>query len=251
LALILFRAWIINAGLRAISSRREYTKKIERATASDDSGRKKSNYTHSYFVSRLEEAILALRPLFANSSASNSSELGSQSGDNIEVLINCFEALHLEEPTEQPDEKERTPVESTGPVYDVELSKDEKDVTAEKHFALFCLFQDLARLRKFVQDLWSDYASDRVDLITASVATNASFQIAARKCFLMFYASSIDKVLTSSQERRMNCLQRFRTQKTIRQYLMLGGKDRAEKALTRQKWTAKLRGGFWTRLVIS
>ena len=220
-ALTLFRTWIIQAGLRAISSRKRCTTYFESITASDDSDTKHSNYTHSYYVSLLEEAILALQPRFAVSSGSISSKAHSQSDDNFEVLVNRFEALDLEESAEQPDGEEQVPVESNGLVYEVETPKDDKGVKAEKLFAIFCLFDDLARLRKFVQDLWIDYAIGRVDLITASVTTNASFEIAARKCVLMLYASSTYKVLTSSQEHKLNCLQRFRIPKTIRRYLLI------------------------------
>ena len=220
-ALTLFRTWIIQAGLRAISSRKRCTTYFESITASDDSDTKHSNYTHSYYVSLLEEVILALQPRFAVSSGSISSKAHSQSDDNFEVLVNRFEALDLEESAEQPDGEEQVPVESNGLVYEVETPKDDKGVKAEKLFAIFCLFDDLARLRKFVQDLWIDYAIGRVDLITASVTTNASFEIAARKCVLMLYASSTYKVLTSSQEHKLNCLQRFRIPKTIRRYLLI------------------------------
>jgi hypothetical protein len=183
--LTLFRTWIIQAGLRAISSRKRCTMYFESITAFDDSDTKQSNYTHSYYVSLLEEAILALQPRFAVSSGSISSKSYSQSDDNFEVLVNRFEALDLEESTEQPDGDQQVPVESAGPVYGVETPKDDKAVKAERLFAIFCLFDDLERLRKSAQDLWIDYAIGRVDLITASVTTNASFEIAARKCVLM------------------------------------------------------------------
>ena len=100
--------------------------------------------------------------------------------------------MDLEESIEQPDGEQQAPVESTGSVYQVEAIKDDKDAKAEQLFAIFCLFDDFARLRKFILDLWIDYALGRVDLITASVTTNSAFQVAARKCFLVFYATSIN-----------------------------------------------------------
>jgi hypothetical protein len=50
----------------------------------------------------------------------------------------------------------------------------------ELHFAIHCFFDDLNRLRDFLDELWSDYKNGRVDLITASVTTNTAIDLVHR-----------------------------------------------------------------------
>jgi hypothetical protein len=47
-------------------------------------------------------------------------------------------------------------------------------------FAIYCLFDDLNRLRHYISNLWIQYKTNRLDLIAASFATNTAIQLAVR-----------------------------------------------------------------------
>ena len=101
-------------------------------------------------------------------------------GYSIEDLENKFAALDVEEPIERSDDAQLTNSKTPEPFYELELPKNKENAEAEKLFALFCLFDDFQSLRTFVMELWTGYGAGRVDLITASVSTNAAFQLALR-----------------------------------------------------------------------
>lgn len=48
------------------------------------------------------------------------------------------------------------------------------------YFATYCFFDDLDRLRDFLQDLWSSYKARKLSLITASVTTNTAIELVHR-----------------------------------------------------------------------
>lgn len=55
------------------------------------------------------------------------------------------------------------------------LKEDEK--AEDPYFVLMCLLNDLKEMRQYIKELWQDYKEGRVDLATASLTTNASFDI--------------------------------------------------------------------------
>ena len=79
------------------------------------------------------------------------------------------------------------------PLYEIRApQKNGKD--EEKLSAIFCLFDDLARLRLFVLSLWKQFKQRNIDLITASLTTNTAFQLAIR---------AQDEILIDFQLRQM------------------------------------------------
>jgi hypothetical protein len=133
----------------------------------------------------MEEVIMALQPCFALSAGADKTEAASKktTGYTIEDLENRFAALEVEEltePTELSEDAQPATPGAPEPIYQLETPKDKANAEAEKLFALFCLFDDLQNLRKFLVELWTGYGASRVDLITASVTTNAAFQLAVR-----------------------------------------------------------------------
>ena len=55
------------------------------------------------------------------------------------------------------------------------------EVTDEElFFALFCLFDDLDKLRSSLMELWRQYKARRVDLMTVSVTTNTAINLVRR-----------------------------------------------------------------------
>ena len=130
----------------------------------------------------MEDVLLALQPRFAVSTGSanedvQASDTSKSASDRLETLENRFATLDVEMPAEQLDEETlSTP---TKPVYKLE-PETKADIDEDRLFAMFCLFDDLARLRHFLLDLWMDYLLDKNDLITTAVTTNTAFQLAIR-----------------------------------------------------------------------
>jgi hypothetical protein len=130
----------------------------------------------------MEDVLLALQSRFVMSSGSAKEDSQSEdalksASDLLEGWESRFAALDVEESTENLDEE--TPSAPAKPIY--ELAPETKaDTNEEKLFAMFCLFDDLARLRKFLLDLWTDYLLEKNDLIATAVTTNTAFQLAIR-----------------------------------------------------------------------
>ncbi|TVY18008.1 hypothetical protein LARI1_G007450 [Lachnellula arida] len=168
---------IIRAGLRAVSARKrcaEYYKNNEAA---------QSNHSHSYFISLMEQVMKALQPRFATTNAESATkpEDSRPTQDIFEHLENRFAVLDVEEPSEQDDVGATTAVPNVSqPVYRLETPENSQDVEEEKTFAIFCLFDDLWRLRDYVAELWLDYKNGEIDLVTAAITTNTAFQLAIR-----------------------------------------------------------------------
>ena len=47
-------------------------------------------------------------------------------------------------------------------------------------FAIFCFLDDLHRLENYVLSLWESYHAGKMDLVTVSIATNTSFELATQ-----------------------------------------------------------------------
>jgi hypothetical protein len=171
----------MRAGLRAVSARKRCAGYFKSKTDSRDSQATQANRGHSYFISLMEEVIMALQPCFALSAGINPGEPDPKiSSYNIEDLENRFASLEVEEPMETSDDAQPATAGLPKPTYKVETPKDKESVEAEKFFALFCLFDDLQSLRTLLEKLWVEYSLGKVDLITASVTTNAAFQLSVR-----------------------------------------------------------------------
>jgi hypothetical protein len=143
------------------------------------------NHGHSHFILLMEEVVMALQPHFATSAGIESREAYlTPSTSAMEALENRFATLEVEELAESDGENTAgqipSPPESQLLIYEIEPAKEKKDVEQDELFAIFCLFDDLDRLRSYVQDLWVNYKQQKIDLITASVTTNTAFQLAIR-----------------------------------------------------------------------
>ena len=173
---------VMRAGFRAVSARKKCAGYFKNNTDPRDAKTARANQGHSYFISLMEEVIMALQPCFALSAGAEQTAKpdSKTTGYSIEDLENKFVALEVEEPIERSDDAQ--PIISKAPetFYELELPQSKENAEAEKLFALFCLFDDFQNLRTFVMELWTGYGAGRVDLITASVTTNAAFQLALR-----------------------------------------------------------------------
>ncbi|KAG0647254.1 hypothetical protein D0Z07_7314 [Hyphodiscus hymeniophilus] len=170
---------IIQAGLRAIVARKRCAAYFRGVAGSSSDSR--DNVRHSYFIDLMEDALLALQPRFATIAGSSGAtpqplDESGPTSSRLEDLENRFVALDIEEPADEPDEATTA---RKKPIYEIEPTTKTYG-QQEKLFAFFCLFDDLSRLREFLIELWKDYLSDNIDLITAAATTNTAFQLAAR-----------------------------------------------------------------------
>jgi hypothetical protein len=53
------------------------------------------------------------------------------------------------------------------------LREDDED----PYFVLMCLLSDLKAMREYIKEVWQEYKDGKVDLVTASLTTNATFDI--------------------------------------------------------------------------
>ncbi|TVY87900.1 hypothetical protein LAWI1_G008034 [Lachnellula willkommii] len=172
---------IIRAGLRAVSARKRCAEYYKSQTPDNEAA--KSNHSHSYFISLMEQVMKALQPRFGTTNAESATKPADlrPTQDIFEYLENRFAVLDVEEPSEQEDVGATTAVPKVSqPVYRLESFENGQDVEEEKLFAIFCLFDDLWRLREYVAELWLDYKNGELDLVTAAITTNTAFQLAIR-----------------------------------------------------------------------
>ena len=121
---------------------------------------------------------MTLQPIFAVSAGIDTK---SNSANDLETLENRFSALEVEEPAETQDGVTTIALRTVAqPAYELESPKIMKDREQEKLFALFCLFDDYARLRTYIAGLWIKYKLGQVDFVTASVVSNTAIQLAIR-----------------------------------------------------------------------
>jgi hypothetical protein len=67
------------------------------------------------------------------------------------------------------------------PTPAVEIYELESDDTYERIFDVYCFFEDLHRLQDFLNETWRQYKRGEIDLLTASLTTNAAFDIIRRE----------------------------------------------------------------------
>lgn len=59
--------------------------------------------------------------------------------------------------------------------YSIQYTKDDKE---DKLIAIFCLYEDLDNMRKFVSELWKGYRYNQKDPVNISITTQAAFEMA-------------------------------------------------------------------------
>ncbi|KAE9369320.1 hypothetical protein N431DRAFT_413162 [Stipitochalara longipes BDJ] len=181
--LITVPSYIMRAALRAISARKRCNVYFRSKTDGDDSAEEK-NQSHSYFISLIEEVVMALQPRFATSAGAKNEELVSTPTIiDLEDLENRFAALEVEElagSDSEIAEVQAVPSPTSEVICKVEPSREREYLEQEKLFAIFCLFDDLDRLRSYISNLWVEFKEEKIDIITASVTTNTAIQLAIR-----------------------------------------------------------------------
>lgn len=193
---------VVRLGTRALSARKRCTAwfKDQMETNPNTS---RSNHQHSYFIDLFEELLVILQPLYEvgptsepkpEEAPASSSKLTSTTQGPI-PLENFFMALEVEDLEDEAETDEQTKSSnstrtSAAPrtVYELESPKG-RDGEEDLLFAIFCLFDDCCSIRQYILEVWSEYKTGKLDLISASVTTNTAFE-QARRAEEDFIASS-------------------------------------------------------------
>lgn len=180
---------VLAAGRRAVTLRTRCANWFKQKLG----GGEKQNDSHAHFIQVLEQVLETLEWDTVGSKTPAQSEnpgpAGPYANKDAKGLGNRFAALEVEdygsddgntEPTPAPvtssREKEKKPPSQT---YNFD---DEVDEAEEKLFHIFCLFEDLERIRNFLQQTWKDYGTKTIDLMTASLTTNTALDLVREQC---------------------------------------------------------------------
>ena len=157
-------------------------------------GESRVNRAHTHFVVVLEEVLHILKAHPSDPAGASQEQKEASNGkpvDEVEALENRFAVLDLEEAEEsEKEEKEGGEASASPPnppaeasqkpdvdVYD-DAEDDEEGKREEAIFAVYCLFEDMRKLRDFIKQIWQDYKQEKVDLISAALTTNTAIDLA-------------------------------------------------------------------------
>jgi len=161
---------------RAIQARKRCAVFFQSSGA--DNGR--STDGHLHFIGILEQALRILKPepTVRTQATKATPPIGeSSAGDD---LSNRFSKLEVEDIDDiigdtVPEIKETTKSSTKSQV--VVVYEVETDPTTDRIFRVFCFFEDLHRIQKFLGDTWTKCKLGELDFITAAIITDAAFEI--------------------------------------------------------------------------
>jgi hypothetical protein len=158
-----------------------------------------SDEGHMHFIENLEEIINILVPDSSNKSKEVKTEKPVRpkpktrpKKHDFSGLSNRFSNLDVEDTKDIADASNTiqslssttTMTKSTQkktPVTAIEIYELEYDDTYDHIFEVFRPFEDLHCLQDFLNETWRQYKRGEIDLLTASLATNAAFDIIRRE----------------------------------------------------------------------
>lgn len=148
---------------------------------------------HAHFIQALEEILETLEATSdvkpASSKASPSSAAAPNGGaasssDAANVLGSRFASLDVEDyesdgGSEAPPLTRGTSAASSVHNFDIDDGLDDFE---EKLFQIYCLFEDLEKIRDFLKQTWKDYVNNKIDIMAASITTNTAIDLAREQC---------------------------------------------------------------------
>ncbi|GAB1213302.1 hypothetical protein ATERTT37_002451 [Aspergillus terreus] len=145
-----------------------------------------NNRRHAHFISAMERVCQTLeRKINESSNECRKNSPPTSSTDDrdpdLDVFLNKFAVLTVEEPQES--QQERTVSPESQKIVKVELVEEGEDEETESYlghmfFKVLCLFQDLHNMRAFISHTWSEYRDRKIDLMNAALVTDSALQLA-------------------------------------------------------------------------
>lgn len=137
----------------------------------------RGNRSHQYFNHWLEELLLALKPCEDALTAKEKSSPAAVPNHDLDIN-NLFTELDIEEPSlEEASNEEAVADQTTSPSREGNsLKYTLKDNEEERYIGIFCLYEDLNRLRREIIRMWTLYKLGKVDLVSVSLATNSALE---------------------------------------------------------------------------
>lgn len=145
------------------------------------------NWKHQYFNHWLEDLLSILKPC-GNAFTAEKEEPAEEFDFN-----NRFASLEVEEPSLDWAAFETATKNQTLPTAASKQGKDlaytMQDPDEEKYLAIFCLYEDLNRLRRRICEMWTEYRLGKADLVSVSLGTNIALEHGTylERQFLEFY----------------------------------------------------------------
>lgn len=145
------------------------SEKIVSQALGGQAGCEREDDGHNYFIKVLETILEILHPL----TEKNTSKHEKQPETPEQKPTNIFDALEVEDPAPVVLSSSVRPSSKADPI-DIQPSKDEWILSS------IFFFDDLARIRMHIKNVWGEYKRGETDLVTASFITNAAIELIRR-----------------------------------------------------------------------
>ncbi|OAL49650.1 hypothetical protein IQ07DRAFT_62763 [Pyrenochaeta sp. DS3sAY3a] len=151
-----------------------------KGTSSKDDRAKDDDKGHQHFIKVLEAVLVILLPRMpARKRVNPSTNPSTTSTENH--LQNMYARLALEDDDDATEENEAWDVPDRTAASRKEAVEFKPETTDEDmSYATYCLLKDATDLRMFVQKIWREYQENGIDLMTASMTTNAALAMIER-----------------------------------------------------------------------
>ncbi|TKX20292.1 hypothetical protein C1H76_7545 [Elsinoe australis] len=170
---------VLDIARRAISLRKRVTSWFLGRSSNSSTSR------HAHFVTVLEQICETLEWNLTKNSARSGHKTSATTppGDNgtdVDLWLNSFAVLSFDESLDD-SSAQTTPQREL--VSEVEIVDDDQDDGEEeelcqRYFKAYCLFSDLHSMRSFISQTWQEYRDGKLDLMNATVITDAALQLA-------------------------------------------------------------------------
>lgn len=178
---------------QSIKARKRCASWFQKTTTDDNSSdhhRSTGNAIHQHFIGILELAANILKPCFDSSPALKTSTSCpdnprcSDKANSKNSLNNRFGSLEIEEINEHElalmvpaaldpsSTASRNSKPQSRGVFELRV-----DVPDELPFIIFCFFEDMNKIREFLNRIWENVATENLDYMAASITTNAALEL--------------------------------------------------------------------------